>query len=386
MLATMGYLQRDVQAWKWSAAGYFLYAFPFFALVLRWNRAFFLSFWTAIFFFLQSLLSISVYRNHISLKPLHETRIRYTKSKNRGFDGLHVIRTDEKGYRTTHPVRYMEKSQKIRLFALGGSTTEEIYIGNDRTWTGTLESLRPQLEVVNTGVSGLLSAHHVDTLFAIERYHPDIITVLVGVNDWNKQIRSHFAAGGIPDEPSRFAIRKTALGNLLRIIYDDPKAFFQSLSQKKNEKPDVLEDALSNQNSLNRPETREYFPDRVSAEFERSIQAIAKRCNKIQARCLFITQPHGYNKNVSPELRQYMWMTPPGEPTYNVTMESLVHIASLYNHRLIEIASENHIPYCDIASEFKTGLVDFYDDVHFNPHGSLHVAERVAQCLDKLLL
>ncbi len=44
------------------------------------------------------------------------------------------------------------------------------------------------VEVINTGVLGFASTYHFLTLKRIEKFNPDLIIFLVGVNDWNSHI------------------------------------------------------------------------------------------------------------------------------------------------------------------------------------------------------
>ena len=71
--------------------------------------------------------------------------------------------------------------------------TEELYLDDHKTWTHLLQeglaaAMGTRVEVVNTGLSGLRSPHHLVTLNHISRYQPDLVLILMGVNDWNHQI------------------------------------------------------------------------------------------------------------------------------------------------------------------------------------------------------
>jgi len=77
-------------------------------------------------------------------------------------------------------------------------------------------------------------------------------------------------------------------------------------------------------------------------------------------------------------------MTPPNVK-YTLDLESLIGISQLYNQRLLELATENNIHFCDLAKEIPPTTDYFYDDVHFNENGSRAVANVLHGCLSTIL-
>ena len=70
-----------------------------------------------------------------------------------GIHGLQHITTDAKGFRVTPPIDYGTK-RGLRIFAIGGSTTEQIYLDDKATWTYLLQTklaraLGRPVEVIN---------------------------------------------------------------------------------------------------------------------------------------------------------------------------------------------------------------------------------------------
>ena len=85
-----------------------------------------------------------------------------------GISGLQTITTDHMGFRVTKSIDYAHK-KGWRLFAIGASTTEEIYLDDYKTWTHLLQEKLEHarggpVEVINTGVAGLRLAHHITNL------------------------------------------------------------------------------------------------------------------------------------------------------------------------------------------------------------------------------
>jgi hypothetical protein len=75
-----------------------------------------------------------------------------------GISGIQNVTTDDQGYRVMPPVDY-GNADALRIFAIGGSTTESIELDDQATWPHLLQeglnaALGRKVEVVNTGVSG----------------------------------------------------------------------------------------------------------------------------------------------------------------------------------------------------------------------------------------
>ena len=89
------------------------------------------------------------------------------------------------------------RDEQFRILAVGGSTTEGLVTDQTRVWTQLLEDrlgarLGRAAWVGNVGRSGLNSRHHaVQIPHLVEVYDPDMIVVLVGVNDFIARLSQH---------------------------------------------------------------------------------------------------------------------------------------------------------------------------------------------------
>ena len=93
-----------------------------------------------------------------------------------------------------------------------------------------------------------------------------------------------------------------------------------------------------------------------------------------------MTQPTAYHLEAEKEIRDRLWMVPPHRD-YALDFGSMVHIAKLYNKRLIGFAKENKFSYCDLASQITPSVDNFVDDCHFNLLGAKNVADFVSSCI-----
>jgi GDSL-like Lipase/Acylhydrolase len=135
-----------------------------------------------------------------TLEPNINRQFRVAGGEAFGVDGIQTITTDSKGYRTNTPIDYDRKEPgTLRIVAIGGSTTEDIYLDDAKTWTSLLaahlsKALDRPVEMINTGVSGLRAQHHLFTLLESEKFSPDIAVVMLGINTGTGRSKRESAA------------------------------------------------------------------------------------------------------------------------------------------------------------------------------------------------
>jgi hypothetical protein len=155
----------------------------------------FISFGVSIYLILSANLVITYIDSvhpTIGLKPNLDKYIQVTGDVIPGITGVKHISTDIHGFRVTKEIDYKNNSA-IRIFAIGGSTTEQIHLDNNETWTAVLErnlqnKTNKDLQVINAGVSGPRAEQHYATLLQVLKFKPNIVLFMVGINDWNKDI------------------------------------------------------------------------------------------------------------------------------------------------------------------------------------------------------
>jgi len=302
------------------------------------------------------------------------------------FDGINTVSTDEMGYRSVGDIDYYN-DDNFRIYAIGGSTTEEIYVDDNETWTSLLQvslnnSQNENFEVINTGVSGLRARHHLATMLFTANYYPDAYIFLMGVNDWNSHIKAV-----VGDDASELSSRLSA--TLLWQGLSFAKRLFNSLLYDSSEGENGVSEEYGvyysqQNNSLEKNDVREFLPNDIHPNYESYVRQIATRCNENSYLCIFVSQPSAYSTQLTNDLKERLWMTPPNVK-YTLDLESLIGISQLYNQRLLELATENNIHFCDLAKEIPPTTDYFYDDVHFNENGSRAVANVLHGCLSTIL-
>jgi lysophospholipase L1-like esterase len=122
----------------------------------------------------------------------------------------------------------------------------------------------------------------------------------------------------------------------------------------------------------------------VAADYAATLHEISSLCKENRLTCLFMTQPNAYSEATPADLRSRFWMTPPWA-TYTLDLDSMIHIASLYNEFLKSFAAREGHPLCDPAPGMEALPKFFFDDMHFTDEGARRVADLVLPCVLKAL-
>lgn len=294
------------------------------------------------------------------------------------------------GYRVSGPVSY-EKDDGYRVFAIGGSTTQEILLDDTRTWTRGLENWlrndgKPTAQVINTGLSGTRAVHHLATLKKIIPLNPDVVIFLVGINDWNRHIRQHYdseyrtlqemLAKRVNRIRSELKLERSLLGRPLRALY----AAAGLTAKRSSFEVNNGEYFSKQRGSLNKSNKISFKPDAVENEYTDTIDQIVSTCSQHQIKCMFITQPNGYQDGASKSYKDSFWMTPTDSPDFTADFSSMMHIAKLYNGHLKAVAKKTGIAICDAAAQLPPEQKYFHDDCHFTEFGSKEMSRAIQTC------
>lgn len=373
---------------KWSVLALCLYALPLLCQLSRRAVVRVYAVWLGVFLILQTLLSLAIGTpTYLTLQRNLRTRIQIQEGVP-GVSGEKIITTDEMGFRVQPAVDYARKRGK-RVFAIGASTTEEIFLDDSQTWTHLLQgrltaALGQPVEVINTGVSGLRAVHHLATLKRVGRLQADAVIVLLGINDWNRQILEHVR----PPPPSRFLVRETyRLQNTMLGKVVERLVFSPVRSVLRRDRRETINEPTAEDSLRTRRARHSYQPEAVSAAYAATLREIGATCRALGVPCLFLTQPTGYRMDAPVEVQRHFWMTPP-YADFTVDLPSLVHISGLYNRHLLKFASEEGHPVLDLAGQLggaDGGYENFYDDCHFSERGAARVAELLTPKLAAIL-
>ena len=323
----------------------------------------------------------------VTLVPSVRHQIRVVGDVMPGFSGVQTITTDSEGHRTNKPVDYRRKTPNVlRVVAFGGSSTEDIFLDDAKTWTSLLaarlsKELDRPVEMINTGVSGLRAVHHLASLRDSERYSPDVAIFMIGINDWIRQIRRSQQGGfeKVFDYLGSFSVNRTVLFRAMRQAF---RSLTGLLSGGPLSDGQVFDEdgADRSSHSLSRPDQRSLQVAEVSKDYEISVGAIIAECKKRRIVCFLVDQATAYDPSIEPALKPRLWMTPSKEE-YTLSLEDMSQIARFYNAWLEREARKKAIPFCGVAKDVPPTTGFFYDDCHFNEGGAQRIAQLLSACM-----
>jgi lysophospholipase L1-like esterase len=324
----------------------------------------------------------------LALQPNLHARVQIVGATLPGFTGISTITTDSHGYRVTQAIDYTVPATGLRIFTIGASATEQIYLDDHKTWTHLLQEqlshdLNKTVEVVNTGMSGLRAEQHYRTLMTIKDYHPNAVIFMMGFNDWNRHIKDSFKRYPLLLDWVDF--RKSLLMQPLL----KSSANFKAVASTDTKDPNAvrIDDGSyysSQNNSLTRADQRELTLTRVSDNYAYWTQQIMEQCQAAKLRCIFLDHPNAYTAQVTDDLKRRFWMTPPNE-RYTLSLASMQQISSFYNDWLLDFAGKHGLGVCRINPQLEPGTSNFYDDCHVNENGARTLANALGSCVGSLL-
>jgi lysophospholipase L1-like esterase len=302
-----------------------------------------------------------------------------------GVYGHNLFTTDNMGFRGDDLVTPKPKHE-FRIFMVGGSTTECLYLDDAKAISGVLQkrlggraSGDINVKVYGAGKSGDASDDHVSMIaHRIVHLEPDMIIVFSGINDLTRSIYhydyTHYVKEKTGTEPSLLLPLATGF-QMARRVYNLKTRFFPTDAE-------VSEKITSQTRYREKVRMRESVP--VSDERPRlDLQAYANNLRTImgssqahKVRLIFMTQQTTWNSPVDPAAKSWQWMRYRNGVNYredymNDAMESL-------NDQMRRIAAENSILLYDLARSMPKSLEFFYDDAHFNEKGADTAATELA--------
>ena len=320
------------------------------------------------------------------------------------FSGKHEISFDHMTYRTNKQnIDYNNKTNDtLRIFTIGGSTTAQVTLDDKKTWSSLignkLEShLNKKVEVINTGVLGFAASYHFLTLKKIEKYQPDLIIFLVGINDWNNHIikskRNYYLTSFEINYDVTNSILYKGFKNIKKQFNRKIVAIFDhknSSNKKKNLTKDINSSSIFFNNEKMWTKNREYLdqigsskskrkirkfrPKDISQEYNFWITKIIDRCHDKKNICIFMDQPNAYKSDISEKLKSRLWMTPLFQD-YTLPFEDLKYISNLYNEWLKKKIIDSDLHFVPISKRIPSNLNYLFDDVHLTENGAKKISD-----------
>lgn len=329
-----------------------------------------------------------------------------------GVEGESHFRVNHAGVRGP---AFGEDRAEYRILAVGGSTTRCAILDDTEVWTSLLETRLGRtvdgrsVWVGNVGRDGATTRDHVLHLKYLLPQYPgiDAVVALVGVNDmvyalqqgWQyrfpeavtepeaqrRQMPRAFAEipGRLQDEgtftgPAPW-YKTTALWQLGRRA----KQTLQSRwTYYLRDLPGQEEQARINRESA--AEWVDSLPPLTGPlrEFRRNLNTMADLAAAAKVRLVFVTQPSvwrvGMSRREEHLLSFGVLRSDKGPRRAFYTTRALARAMAVYNEALLDLCRDRGLECVDAARQLPRDSTAMYDEVHFNEHGSLLLADVLA--------
>jgi lysophospholipase L1-like esterase len=308
---------------------------------------------------------------------------------------------NEFGLRSPRLRSISKGSNELRIFCVGGSTTECLYLDDDNAWPEQLwKRLDPvkassqTIDVINCGVSGYTTREHIATLAQrVVPLQPNIVLILAGGNDLGLQLLTEDYDILRRDSRSRHTLRspepgdtrelaKVALCDVSQVVrrFVWLKRSWRTTDDRGNPLQDLEGRWYQEQRLTGSKLPYGHLPSDVpTTEFEQNLRTLVGICRSNAATPVLITQPT-IMRDGMPESE--LWMT--ADCIYrNQRMRPEEYRALLdrFNAAALRVAAESNCILIDLAREMSGNAEWFYDACHFNVAGANKVAEVIHQCL-----
>ena len=274
----------------------------------------------------------------------------------------------------------------LTIIAIGGSTTECMFISEGKTWEDHLRKNLskdfPRIWVNNAGFSGHSTFGHIvlirDYIAALK---PSICLFLIGANDFD---RKDLGKGDYRFTKTRqkwilLLARKSALFNTLLNFYRNHLAREKSMSNEKHfatlikEPLHIPDSVIQNKLLLQQPLIEAYAS---------RLEELIRLCRENKIEPIFITQPTSLNDSVDSLLGINLSAL---RLTSELNGKLYERYLELYNAETIKVAQQEGLFLIDLANELPKGSKYYYDHIHYNISGSNKVAEIISAKLEPYL-
>jgi hypothetical protein len=273
---------------------------------------------------------------------------------------------------------------RITLLAVGGSTTNEQFVGEGDTWSAIVErELRAkgrQITVANAGVDGHSTAGHIrsfDLWFGrILGLKPRTMVFYIGINERGVAPDAVAGADALAHDSDYRRLRTYVENN--SVLVRGARIIRGWVAARR----------IGVHHGTGKGETKDSrwvpakVPPDLATRLRPSLDGYAKRLRRLHAKALafgatpvYVTQINGDGRRVDGVIQEIE------ASSGGTTFAEL----SLYNAELLTFCAEAKAHCIDLAGELRFGPGDFYDSVHTTPQGSRKIGTYLAEKLAPIL-
>jgi lysophospholipase L1-like esterase len=265
---------------------------------------------------------------------------------------------------------------RIRILTLGGSTTDQRFIGDGQTWQDALQRQFARaglaVPVANAGVDGQSTFGHIADFKwwfpDIPGLAPEFILFYVGINDFHIDAAERFdrlvSDGTNPSIAERIR-ENSAIWNLYKTLRGIYKALVVSRVGHQRVRFDQIRWA-------HEPEQKDYgfMAPRLDAYASR-LRLLADLTREMGATPIFVSQPTRHYR-ITPRGIEG-WSDLPPYDGRGINGIDVFHMMRKLDEVAQAVAAEKGALYVDLAKRDAWVDLDFYDFVHMTPQGAAKV-------------
>lgn len=296
------------------------------------------------------------------------------------------------------------------ILAVGGSTTECLYLDQEEAWPRLLErkltALGTPTWIGNVGKSGLRTREHVVQVDLLLDQHPriDAVLMLVGQNDFMYVLKAqeHFDPSFMSRPDARQLLVRRTFYRVDDFAKEGGLALWYFLREKlgssglpETDPDEVLDDVGRavqrwREQRRNAAAILDRLPDLTPGltDYQRNLEYILDAVEKRKKRIVLVTQPSLWRADLTAEEQALLQSGYKGLRGQNPKRE-YYSVAALergiaeFNRLLQAIAQRRGVECIDLAARLPRDSSLFYDDVHFNEKGSARVADLLFEVLSE---
>jgi hypothetical protein len=262
----------------------------------------------------------------------------------------------------------------IDILVMGGSTTNELYVSDEKTWVAQLDKLLAaggyKLKAINAGVDGHSSIAHIRSfdvwLPQIPRLHPKYILFYIGINEPPADALEGFQLIEAKTFWSK-VVRTFKNNSALNALYRTIRGYVRARQVRLvHQRVDLT--------SARMTATWDHDPKLVQtekADWQARLDAYEARAHKLAeltrawgARPIFVTQVRG----------DYRWHDDELVAISESSIEGAI-VQRLFNAVTLKVCHEEKAICIDLERTLKVEDGDFYDFAHVVSSGSRKVAQ-----------
>ena len=310
-----------------------------------------------------------------------------------GINGLQRFTTDSSGIRSIS--NYDDAD--YRILAIGGSTTECLYLDDNGTWSAILEKNLNKRSTIkywvgNVGRSGLNTRHHIFEVKYLLPQFPEIdaVLLLVGINDLltflgtNRYYSINQILGSnkfLRETFSNHLVKMTHIADI--IDYRNYHSFFlvnnasYILTNKKNFQDEAGYSYIRHRNERLNSNKKRQLPSLENGmrEYSENLNYIVDICRENNVTIIIATQPTLWSENMLKELNNLLWMGRTSDDSTFYEPSSLDNAMTQYNNIVRNVSIARDLQLVDLDNYLPKDTTAFYDDCHFNEDGAVLVGE-----------